>query len=144
MKPDVRPARPEDLAFLAGAEAVCFSDPWSEKAFADVLPRPEYTLLIAEEAGKPAGYAAVRAILGEAELLRIGVLPAFRGRGIAGKLLETLLAEVPAEVWRLDVRAGNGAARALYRRAGFREITRNRNYYDHPSEDGVLMLREQP
>ena len=144
MRFEIRPAAAGDIPALEALEAACFSDPWSESSLRGAVLRPEYTVLLAEENGRAAGYAVARVILDEAELLRIGTLPEYRGEGLGTALLQKLLAEISAAVWRLDVRAGNLPAQALYRRTGFREEARNRNFYEHPSEDGILMLLEQP
>jgi ribosomal-protein-alanine N-acetyltransferase len=39
----------------------------------------------------------------------------------------------------LEVRAGNVAAQALYRRYGFEVVGRRRLYYREPPEDALLM-----
>jgi ribosomal-protein-alanine N-acetyltransferase len=93
-----------------------------------------------EEAAPPAGYAAFRHAAGEAELLRLAVLPEERRRGIARALvaegIERLLA-AGVQVCFLEVRADNGPAIALYERLGFARIGRRRGYY----RDGSDALR---
>ena len=39
----------------------------------------------------------------------------------------------------LEVRAGNEPAIALYRKHGFVEVGRRKNYYEKPREDAILM-----
>ena len=42
----------------------------------------------------------------------------------------------------LEVRAGNAPAIALYRKHGFQEAGRRKNYYQQPREDAIIMTRE--
>jgi N-acetylglutamate synthase-like GNAT family acetyltransferase len=50
--------------------------------------------LVAEEKGRFIGLAHIRTVDGHKELTHVGVLPAYRRRGIARKLVETLLKDV--------------------------------------------------
>ena len=68
----------------------------------------------------------------------LAVAPGLKGVGRA--LLAALEAEAGAaglETMRLEVRADNARAIALYRKAGYREIGRYETYY----EDGESALR---
>jgi len=66
-----------------------------------------------------------------------------RGLGVARRLVEALLEEGQATGGRvvyLEVRAGNVAARRLYRRLGFRDLGIRRGYYG-PGQDAIVMER---
>lgn len=138
----VRPARAADLDAIVRLEAAAFKDAWPAEMLAGELSHPRSLLLVAarEEAAPPAGYAAFRHAAGEAELLRLAVLPEERRRGIARALvaegIERLLA-AGVQVCFLEVRADNGPAIALYERLGFARIGRRRGYY----RDGSDALR---
>jgi ribosomal protein S18 acetylase RimI-like enzyme len=83
---------------------------------------------------------------GEAELLRIGVAPVARGRGVGRRLLAACQAALAAEGIRglfLEVRAGNVAARALYAALGWEEQGRRARYYPD-GEDALLYRRALP
>lgn len=78
-----------------------------------------------------AGFAMVRRVLDEEELLLLAVKPEFRSRGIGGKLLKTLQLNAPANsVTRifLEMRADN-QAKSLYLAHNFTEIGRRKGYY---------------
>jgi [ribosomal protein S18]-alanine N-acetyltransferase len=80
----------------------------------------------------------------EAHLLNITVLPERQRCGLGGELLGYLfdVARSHGAVrMLLEVRPGNDAALALYRRFGFGEIGRRRGYYQG-SEDAIVMARE--
>ena len=44
--------------------------------------------------------------------------------------------------WRLDVRESNNTAQRLYEKNGFKAVIRRRDYYEKPTEDGIMMIRE--
>ncbi|WP_416138225.1 GNAT family N-acetyltransferase [Halomonas sp. HK25] len=79
-----------------------------------------------------AGHAVVARLPFEAELQAMLVDDAWRGRGLARRLLAAVVAQARAwgsERLLLEVRAGNAPAIALYRGAGFREDGVRRGYY---------------
>ncbi len=102
--------------------------------------RPRGRLLVAVEGDEPAGCGALRPIGPDvAELKRMWVRPAFRGRGLGRAVAEALLAAAREEryrVARLDTLDWMREARALYRSVGFREIPA---YYDNPIPGVVYM-----
>ena len=60
------------------------------------------------------------------------------GAGLVGAALQWAQ-EKRADRAVLEVRAGNSAAQALYRRCGFVVEGRRRRYYASPVEDALLM-----
>jgi ribosomal-protein-alanine N-acetyltransferase len=110
------------------------------------LGQPGGVLLVAGGGdGRPvSGYACFRLGAGEAELLRIAVAPAARGRGIAKRLLaaglERLRAAGVASCY-LEVRPGNASALAVYRALGFAICGHRRAYYRDGS-DALVLRRE--
>ena len=132
-EPTVRPARGADLLRLAEIEAASFADPWPVDLLAVELVHPQAVLLAASRGGEPAaGYALFRHVAGEAELLRVGVAPEERRRGLARALVAAGLARLRAEkvdVCHLEVRIDNYGAIALYEDLGFERTGRRRGYY---------------
>ncbi len=87
------------------------------------------------------GFLVARADGGEWEIENIAVAGNARRRGIAGQLLDELMDRARKEgatAIFLEVRESNRAARALYRKWGFREDGRRKNYYREPEEDAML------
>jgi ribosomal-protein-alanine N-acetyltransferase len=128
-----------DLATLAALEVACFDHPWSAAGIAAELAPTGGTAWLLEADRNVQAYAIFRRLDGEAELLRIGVAPAARGRGNARTLLEAALASLAAagvEVCHLEVRADNQPAIAVYQRCGFRRVGERRGYY----ADGTTAL----
>ena len=92
--------------------------------------------LVAYVEGIPVGCGATR--LNDphtAEIKRMYVLPAWRGRGIAGVVLAALEEHAKALGARelvLETGARQPESLAVYRRSGFREIERFGDYVDSP------------
>lgn len=92
-----------------------------------------------------AGYAVLRIIAPEAEIENICVAPACRRSGVGETLMEEMLrlaAERGADRVFLEVRAHNEPAKALYLKSGFVESYRRKNYYQGPTEDAIIMMKE--
>ena len=113
-----------------------WGEAWSERQLGDFLLGMGSILLLAAPADEPqeavVGFALIRMIAGEAELMLLGVLPEMRRRGVGQALLDAAFATTAsrgAETIFLEVRASNDGARLLYQRAGFRMIGRRPGYY---------------
>ncbi len=139
----IRAVEAADAEALAGLEHACFSDPWSLRAMRDTLASHSVVGVVAVsgDGDLPVGYLLAAAAAGGAEILTLGVDPAHRRRGIAGRLLATALdalrARGVAEVW-LEVRESNRPAQALYAGFGFAVAGMRRAYYRSPTEDALV------
>ncbi len=94
-----------------------------------------YDVQVAEAAGEVIGFIASRTVGDEGEVLNLVVDPAWRRRGVATRLLET----VKAPELFLEVRVSNSPARSLYSKLGFLEQGRRRDYYVNPIENAIVM-----
>ncbi|MEV8477662.1 GNAT family N-acetyltransferase [Streptomyces sp. NPDC051173] len=120
----------------------------AEEPHDDLVP-PEGVLLVARQGGEPMGCLGLRWFgreWGTAELKRMFVRPAARGRGAAPALLAG--AEAVAREWGaarivLDTRADLVEARALYARHGFLCVPRYNTVEDDPYAE-VWMGKELP
>lgn len=100
------------------------------------------------------GYCLYRVVFEQAEILRIGTLPAYQRQGVARRLLETLFerlqnlanqAATPIQLF-LEVRSDNLPALNLYQKQGFIQIDRRKNYYHDPTYHqriDALILQKQ-
>lgn len=140
--PEVRRMTMEDGAAVAEMEHQLFPDAWSEKSILETLEQPNTICLMAEKAGRAAGYLLVYTAADEAEIARIAVAKELQRQGVARTLLnelETICKSRGIRKILLDVRAGNAAARALYTKAGFAEDGIRQRFYEDPMEDAILM-----
>lgn len=111
-----------------------FGEAWTRGQALGVLALPGIRLTIALVDDVPAGFAMIRGVLDEAELLLIAVDPAQRRRGIATALLRAIEADCAATGvtdLHLEVRAGNDALK-LYLAHGFVKVGERRAYYRGP------------
>ena len=137
----LRPATEEDVAVLADLEAVAFESPnWPADTFL------RYDCTVAEIGDQLVGFLVSREIsagtetaLPEREILNLAVAPTHRRDGLATQLLHFELRH--HAIFLLEVRESNVAARALYERWGFVEISRRRDYYDNPPETAIVMRK---
>jgi [ribosomal protein S18]-alanine N-acetyltransferase len=131
----VRPATLDDADAIVTSEADNLgADAWSrglvEEGVAGRLPTVHY--LVAEEDGRVVGHAVASIVADVAELQRIAVAAGHRRRGLAGALLDEVVAlalGARAERLLLEVREDNVAALGFYAAHGFVEVDRRRRYY---------------
>lgn len=129
---------------IAALERECFSTPWSEAMLTEVLFDSQASFIVAEsEDGGVLGYAGLQVVLDEGYIDNIAVEPNARRHGVADELLDVFcrFGEANLAFLTLEVRASNAPAIALYRKHGFEEAGRRKNYYTKPTEDAVIMTR---
>ena len=115
-----------------------FGEAWTAPQCAGLLPMSGVWLSLARENDSVVGFALGRIVGDEAELLLLAVGRSSQGQGVGQMLLDrfaTVAASKGAEQLHLEVREGNHAV-SLYRRNGYREVGRRRNYYS--GRDGQL------
>lgn len=109
-----------------------YGEAWTRSQCAGILPMAGVTLRLAEDDdGTIAGFALIRAIADEAELLLIAVDPRAQHKGIGARLIGDFLDFAKSRGARrvhLEVRDGNSAI-ILYERAGFSLAGRRHDYY---------------
>ena len=89
-------------------------------------------------------YLYSSAFSGEGELMRIAVLPEYRGRGYSRKLMERLeesARAAGAQELTLEVRESNEAALHLYKSCGFRVEAVRKDYYRNPKENALILWK---
>ena len=142
----IRTAALEDCPALAALDPRCNPSPWSAAQFQTALHSPHDYVVVLEGAGQTlAGFAVWQTLFDESELHLIATEPALRRQGLATQLLNEWFQTAAAENLQrlfLEVREGNLNAQALYRKHGFAECGRRRDYYPLPEggrEDAVWM-----
>jgi len=102
------------------------------------LPEPYEWFVVGRDGETAAGCAALRRLDRDyAELKRLYVRPAFRGSGLARRIMEAAIEEARDRGYlgiRLDSLPTMDAAMQLYRSLGFREIF----HYGEDREPGLL------
>jgi ribosomal-protein-alanine N-acetyltransferase len=141
-------ASPENACELARLHAALFGEIWSSAGFAGLLGRPGAMAFLARH-GEPAetvGFIVGHHAAGEAEILTLGVRRDRQRLGIGRRLVEALIGALKCAEARqlfLEVAVGNAAACTLYRKLGFEEVGRRKEYYRRPpwspGEDAVVL-----
>jgi ribosomal-protein-alanine N-acetyltransferase len=141
----IRPVGVEAAALLGALHAASFppNQAWDEAAMVSMLGLPGHFGLIAVDGAMPLGFVLGRVQAAEAEILTLAVLAEARCKGIGRALVEGLLAAARArgaeEVF-LEVAEGNDPAKALYARAGAKEVGRRPRYYADGADALVLRI----
>jgi ribosomal-protein-alanine N-acetyltransferase len=139
----IRAAQPSDLSALCILEETSFTgDKLSLRSLQRFLNRPSAKVLVAETQKSCLGYALIlfRKNSLVARLYSIAVDRAARGRGVGRALLEAsegVARKRGCLAVRLEVRADNTAARAMYLDAGYTAKVVIGAYY----EDGMAAVR---
>lgn len=143
----VRPATRGDLAAVVALERENLgADAWPEGLVAEGVTEqvPTVHYLVAEVDDEVVGHAVASIVAEVAELQRIAVDGAHRRTGLAGELLDAVVAlalEGGAERLLLEVREDNEGALAFYAARGFTEIARRRRYY---GDGATAVVLEKP
>ncbi|WP_300542752.1 ribosomal protein S18-alanine N-acetyltransferase [Maricaulis sp.] len=142
MNGGIRRVTPQAAGALARLHAQCFDTAWPESEFAALLHMPGMAgFLWSVNPAGASGFALLRQVVDEAEILTIGIAPSGRGQGAGAELLRAVEAAMAAQgVARvfLEVSTANASARRLYDRAGYSEIGRRRHYYADGTDALVL------
>ncbi len=142
MNPVIRKATPEDIDAVYGIETEGQAR-WSRNQFAEELKLTFSNFPVMEMSGAIIGFAVVWHVADEIQLNNIGIKKEHRRRGLGTVMMNHIISyprAVPPRKIYLEVSVDNGPALSFYRKNGFIEIGRRKNYYD--SVDAILMERE--
>jgi ribosomal-protein-alanine N-acetyltransferase len=147
VKLSVEPMQVGDIPAVHAIESASFPTPWPPYAFRGELETNRMAHYLVVRAGaRLVAYAGIWLMVDEAHVTTFAVLPAYRRRGIGGRLLSELIelaAQLGATVVTLEVRLSNGAARRLYQQFGFRPVGVRPRYYSDNGEDALILTTER-
>ena len=141
-----RPMAHADINAVLALEAQAYPYPWSRGNFIDSLAAGYTTELRLDAQDRLLGYFVALPGFEEMHLLNLTVAPlvqrAGHGQALMQRLLAIARARADAALW-LEVRLSNAAARSLYQRLGFAEVSRRRFYYPAAGQqrEDALVLR---
>lgn len=118
------------MAIMREAFDPDFGEAWTEAQCAGVLAMPGTHLLVAH-APDPVGFALMRTVVDEAELMLLAVRPDRRGAGIGRALLDRsfeMALHLNVQAYFLEVRDGNPAI-DLYLASGLDQVGVRKDYY---------------
>ncbi|MDB5615350.1 MAG: rimI [Devosia sp.] len=145
----IEPGRMADAKEMARIHALGFYRGWPTGEFESFLTEPTTPVYVACDAKRRiAGFALIRVVEDESELLTIAVDPKWRGKRIGQALLKAVFADLmltPARRMFLEVSEENAAAIKLYTREGFATISTRKGYYakaDGSEATALVMARD--
>ncbi len=121
---------PAVMTVMTAAFEPRYGEAWTSAQCLALLALPGAHLWLARQP-EVIGFALARTIVGECELMMIGVLPVMQRRGIGRVLLSRIIEEAGhqnAEAIFLEVRRGNPAI-ALYASSKFKQVGLRSLYY---------------
>ncbi len=137
----VRTMQRDDLDLVAQLESAEQQRPWSRDVFENELGRDDRIYLAAIDEAL-AGFGGVMLVDDEAHVTNLLVAPGRRRKGVASKLLESLISESVrsgAKHLTLEVRSKNEAARRLYASFGLAPVGMRPSYYG--DDDALIMWK---
>lgn len=140
----IREATLEDLEVIHYIETICFdSDLISKRSLRRMILNPNSHLLVYTYHRKTVGYI-LTLFPQRSNLVRhysIAILPEYRKRGIAKKLLQNVERRCIGNAgFKLEVRESNTAAIKLYKKLGYISRMLKKQYYED-GEDAIEMVK---
>ena len=134
----------ELLPRVAELERVCFAEPWSESSLELLLGDSGVGFALTAN-GELAAYVGMVSVLDEGQITNVATFPKYRRQGYGRTVMEALeryARERGIVLMSLEVRESNSGAIALYESLGWRSVGRRKNFYRHPVEDALVMIKE--
>jgi ribosomal-protein-alanine N-acetyltransferase len=132
----IEPAEPRDADAVARLHAASFYRGWPRQDIEAYLIDPDTPTLVAcDSRRRIAGFAMLRLLGDDAELMTIAVEPKYRSKGVATALLRACFEDLrmtPSKRMILEVAADNPAAIKVYSRLGFTRLSERQGYYARP------------
>ncbi len=120
-----------------------FDNFWSYNVLKQELVNQNTTYIIAKENSEVVGFAGISVCLDEATLNNIVVKKSYRGKGIGGELLESLIelcSDMNMKLLTLEVNTQNTPAIKLYEKFGFKNQGIRKKYYNN-TQDAFIMTK---
>lgn len=135
-----------DIPAVHRIERASFPIPWPAYAFQQELETNRMAhYLVARVGHETIAYAGVWLMVDEAHITTFAVLPAWRRRGVGGRMMHAVMehaTSLHAHTATLEVRISNVAARRLYGAFGFRPVGVRPRYYSDNDEDALIMTTD--
>lgn len=138
----------DDLDEVYSIDKESFPIPWSKTSFEEELKNILSVYLVAKVDNTVVGYIGSWMIIDECHITNIAILPSYRRKGIASKLVKELINycnENGISYMLLEVRTNNFPAQKLYEKFGFKSDGTREGYYKNPDgtyDDAILMTKE--
>ena len=134
----------EDLDTIMILESQLFTCAWTLDNYRFELTENPYGHYVVLDEQGIKGYLGLWINDDALQITTLGVDPAYQNKGYGKELVRyalELAQSIKAAVITLEVRVSNEKAIKLYESFGFRKAAIRRQYYSHPDEDAILMIK---
>jgi ribosomal-protein-alanine N-acetyltransferase len=142
----IREIEEKDVEQVYVIEMESFDSPWSRASILGEIISPRSHYLVVDVEDEIIAYAGLWKIFNEGHITNIAVKKGYRHKGLGFLLMQDLVRyskDHAIEKLTLEVRVGNLAALTLYKKLGFEEAGRRKGFYDNPTEDAIIMWKNQ-
>uniref|UniRef100_A0A7V5XF86 [Ribosomal protein bS18]-alanine N-acetyltransferase n=1 Tax=Thermodesulfobacterium geofontis TaxID=1295609 RepID=A0A7V5XF86_9BACT len=140
----INEAEEKDLQIISELEKnLFFEENWSYFQILKEFKNELSKIWVFKKRDKIIGYLIFREIKPEIEILKIGVKKEYQRKGIATQLMQKLIEfakEKNISKIFLEVKASNLPAYNFYKKLGFKETYKRKNYYG--DEEAIVMAKE--
>ena len=140
----IRRLEERDVEAVSILNGTAFSMPWSPEDFLHLVRDPDSLYYVAEDDDRIVASLGVTNVLSEGNINNVVVAEAYRGQGIATRIMELLFTEgekLGIVDYTLEVRVSNKLAIALYEKMGFVSEGIRPRFYERPVEDAMIMWK---
>ena len=134
----------ETARSLENIEKLIFGTAWNYEIIQEKIKNEKFKYWIYEVENSIKGYLGIQFLEEEIEILGIGVNQGSRRKNIATELMDELIEYFEKSEYKkiiLEVRETNTVAQRLYKKYGFKKISKRKKYY--VDEDAEVYLREK-
>ena len=131
----------EDLNNIKDNLISDFDDFWNYSVFKSELESDSSHYLVVKDNSKIIGFAGIKVILPDADIMNIVVKKDFRNQGVGSLLLKELInlsKSLNVKNLFLEVNEKNTPAISLYNKFGFKKISIRKNYY---KDNNAIVMR---
>ena len=134
----------ETARSLENIEKLIFGTAWNSDVIQEKIKNKKFKYWIYEVENSIKGYLGIQFLEEEIEILGIGVDQGSRRKNIATQLMDELIEYFEKSEYKkiiLEVRESNAVAQRLYKKYGFKQISKRKKYYI--DEDAEVYLKEK-
>ena len=131
----------EDLNLISANLETEFDEFWSADTLREDFEKDTSTYFVAKLKNEIVGFAGMKKVFEQVEIMNIATKVSKRHLGIGTKLLDRLISEAKeqgAKVMNLEVNENNTYAINLYEKFNFKRIGLRKKYYNN-TDDAILM-----
>jgi ribosomal-protein-alanine N-acetyltransferase len=132
-----------DLETIKDVLVSDFDDFWNYNILKEELQNENSKYLVAKKDNKIVGFAGIKVVLDEADIMNIVTKKDCRNQGIGHLILENLIflcKELNLSSLSLEVNEENLPAIHLYKKFGFEVLGKRKNYYQ--DKNGIIMTKK--